>query len=127
MWDTYLDCKTWGGRPSQRFSWPCLANRLTAWKFDGAVLFVGLVIENALQERRKVSGKDGYSSEPRYKLSQLLAPDFRLPPPDSTSAAPGEADAPQGDGLAWMMALARQPNSGVKAWQYVPPAPEQAV
>ena len=39
-------------------------------------MYVGRVIENALHERHKV----GNESEPRYSLSQILAPDFRLPP-----------------------------------------------
>lgn len=119
MWESYLNCKTWGGRPSQNLAWPCFANRLTAWKFDNAVLFVGLTIENALLERDKVGGKDNYETEARYTLAQILEPAFRLRRPASEQSSGGES--PQGDGLAWLMAMARQANSGVKAWGYVGP------
>lgn len=50
-------------------------NDLAAYQFDNAVLYCGLAIENALQERRKA----GDESQPEYTLERLLDPDFRLP------------------------------------------------
>lgn len=66
MWEIYLDSKTWGIPPSQRLKVPPLRNDWAAWQFDGAVLWAGLTIENALQ------WSEG------YQLEQILAPDFRL-------------------------------------------------
>lgn len=50
-------------------------NSLAAYQLDNAVLFLGVSIENAVAERRKVS--EEYL--PKYTIDQLLEPDFRLP------------------------------------------------
>lgn len=62
--------------PSQRLKVRPLQNDWAAYQFDQAALYVGLVIENAIQERQKV----GKESQPKYSLGQLLDADFRLPP-----------------------------------------------
>ena len=54
-------------------------NDLAAYQFDNAILFGGLVIENALQERKPVGDPAKHETEPKYTLTQLLDPDFRLP------------------------------------------------
>jgi hypothetical protein len=57
-------------------------NDLAAYQFDNVVLFVGMVIENALQERKK----NGDESEPRWSLEELLDPAFRLPGRDASGS-----------------------------------------
>jgi hypothetical protein len=125
MWDTYLDCKTWGGRPSQKFNWPCFANRLTAWKFDQAVLYVGLTIENALQEREPDGDPKEHKTRPKYKLAQLLDPDFKLPRPKDDDAAhgpDGQRLGPLESFVEQITGMAGPLNPNVRLWQYVPPA-----
>lgn len=48
---------------------PPLRNDWAAWQFDGAILWEGLTIENAL------NGSEEYGP---VKLEQILAPEFRL-------------------------------------------------
>jgi hypothetical protein len=74
MWGIYLDSKTWGQAPSQRLKVPPLRNDWAAWQFDGAVLWVGTTIENALQEHQTA----GNDSQLRATLTQVLEPKFRL-------------------------------------------------
>jgi len=52
------------------------------------VVTFGLIIENALQERDEVGEGQGRRSIPRYTLSQLLDPEFKLPMTDSEESAP---------------------------------------
>lgn len=47
-----------------------------AVQMDNAVSYTGIVIENALQERVEMGDK----SVAKYKLSEVLSADFRLPP-----------------------------------------------
>lgn len=123
MWTLWTKAKTYSKLPSEigdpRQRW----DDLTRYMFDSAVTYFGVAIENALAETVETTIRDGKnsrtSSKPKYTLSQLLDPAFRLPNPQAV------AKPAQGDGLAWMMALARQPNSGVKAWAYVDPAAKE--
>lgn len=66
----------------------------------------GVVIENALQETVNTGSDKAPKYEQEYSLTQLLADDFRLPPPPKP--------AKQQQGLAGLMALAGQRGSGVK-------------
>jgi len=120
MWDLYLDCKTWGGRPSQRFDWPCLQNKLTGWKLDHAVLYVGLTIENALHERVPTGDPKQHETRPKYALAQLLDSRFRLPRPQAERSGVTFEDF-----VEQLRALAALPGSRGRMWRYVPPEPEQ--
>lgn len=73
-----MNCKTWGGRPSQWLQAPPLRNDLAAYQFDGAVMYVGLTIENALQEREEYGPINARQWRAKYTLKQLLDPEFRL-------------------------------------------------
>lgn len=73
-----MNCKTWGGRPSQWLKAPPLRNDLAAYQFDGAVMYVGLTIENALQEREEYGPMNARQWRAKYTLKQLLDPEFRL-------------------------------------------------
>ncbi len=55
----------------------------TALQFDNAVCLVGTVIENAAQEMVKVGTDDKAEYKPKYKLSELLDENFRLPNPNA--------------------------------------------
>lgn len=90
-------------------------------------MFVGLTVENALQERIEAGKGASYRSELRYTLTQILEPAFRLPRPASLTASASDPDAPSDAGLAWLMAMARAKGSGVTAWRYVAPETEKAV
>jgi hypothetical protein len=90
---------------------------IAAWCVDGTVLWFGLTIENALLERINRGTKEHPKMEPRYTLAQLLDPDFRLPRP-----LPQPKTSQQQDGFAMLLAMASQPGSGVKRWEYVKPS-----
>lgn len=113
MWSAYLKLKTYHRTPSLDLA---LDDALTAWCVDGTVLWFGITVENALQERVEVgSGKDK-RHEGKYTLDDLLDPAFTLPKPQPKPKAPALS------GIAAMMALAQTPGSGVKQWQYVKPS-----
>ena len=121
MWKLWTRSQALHCRPSQLLA---IDDALAAYCFDGAVTALGLVIETALGERVPALGAKG-ATVPRYTLAQLLDPAFTLPRPQPTARAqPGgsprgaPADAP----LANLLALAGQPRSGVKRFQYVAPA-----
>lgn len=119
MWTLWQKAKTYHKLPCEvadpRQRW----DDLTRYLFDNAVTYFGVTIENALAETVETTVYEGKNkrtkSRPKHTLEQLLDPTFKLTRPGQPEAAP------QQDGLAWMMALARQPNSGVKAWKYVEP------
>lgn len=56
----------------------------TAYQFDAAVNLLGTVLENAAQEMHNVGTEKSPKWETKYKLSQLLDQDFRLPESIST-------------------------------------------
>lgn len=115
MWEAYQDLKMCHKRPSEMLE---VTDTIAAYCLDKAVLTFGIVIENALQERDKVgTGKD-VEYRDRYSLSQLLDPTFTLPRPQPS---PRKAPIVSNNGLAAILALAGQPNSGVKMYKYVPP------
>lgn len=61
---------------------PPLRNDWAAWQFDGAVLWEGLTIENAANEREEYGPANARQSRAKYELSRLLEPDYRLRPAD---------------------------------------------
>lgn len=72
-----------------------------------------------MSERVKTGeGKDA-TWEAKYEMRDLLDPAFKLPRPD---VKPRGTKAPAGmDGIAMMMALAKQPKSGVRLWKPIEP------
>jgi len=50
-----------------------ITSKWAAYQFDAAVSFIGISIENALQEMTKGVSK--------YRLSDLLKPEYKLPRP----------------------------------------------
>jgi hypothetical protein len=64
-------------------------NDLAAYQFDNAILFGGLVIESAMQEREEYGPQNARQSRPKYTLTQLLDEDFRLPSGTSASSQGG--------------------------------------
>lgn len=54
---------------------------LAAWMLDNAVLTFGTIIENALLEQDEIGSGQGKQYVKRYKLAELLDPNFRLPRP----------------------------------------------
>lgn len=114
MWDSYQSLKMYHRRPSDDLK---ETDSIAAYCVDGAVLWFGVTIENALQERVNTGTKEKPKMEERYTLDQLLDPAFRLPRP-----LPQPRKAQQPNGLALLMALAGQPGSGVKRYEYVKPS-----
>lgn len=81
------------------------------------MLWFGIAIENALAERVNHGDEKRPKWVDKYTLEQLLDANFHLPkPPPKPKAAP----PPSGFGL--LLALAGQPGSGVKKYQYVKPS-----
>jgi hypothetical protein len=97
----------------------CELNPLTAYQFDAAVTHFGTLIENALHETVKVGSGNNVEYKPKYRLSLLLDPRFRLPRP-----APEPTMVEQNP---WqpLLDLVGQPRSGVRAYKYVGPLPEK--
>lgn len=102
MWQLYIKCKTLGQLPSQLRK---ITNDLAAYQFDNAVVFMGLTIENALQEREGIGVGNQKEWRQKYTLPQLLDPDFRLDAPKSTFS-----DKPGGIGALKAM-------QGMKLWR----------
>lgn len=98
MWKVYLTSKTNHCRASELLG---ITDKWAAYQFDCAVSFVGITIENALQETIKDK------STPKYKLSDLLKPDYKLPkPPTEQQEAKGA--------ISW---LKMQAGKGVKVFK----------
>lgn len=112
MWEAWNKLKTAQVLPSDDLA---LDDSIATWCVDGAVMWFGITIENALNERVNKGTKEKPKWEARYTLTQLLDPVFRLP-----RLLP-EPKQPAQDGFALLLALAGQPNSGVKRYEYVKP------
>ena len=98
-----------------------LQNDWAAYQFDHAVLFTGLTIENALHEREQVGSGKHVEYRPKYTLSQLLDPRFRLPAPKGMGGRGVFAEF-----VEQLKQLAAQPHSRGRVWRYVGPEPEGA-
>jgi len=117
MWSAYLKLKACQHLPSQDLE---ETDSIAAWCVDGCVLWFGMTVENALLERVNKGSQKEPKWEARYSLAQLLDPDFRLPRPLPQSKPYTKAG--MNDGLAAILAMAGQPGSGVKMWEYVKPS-----
>lgn len=81
MWKVYLSTKTNHCRASSLVG---ITDEWVAYQFDSAISFFGITIENALQETIKDK------TTPKYKLSDLLKPGYKLPrPPTEQQEAKG--------------------------------------
>lgn len=58
-----------------------MGDEWAAYQLDQAVLLVGTALENAAQETHNVGGEKDPRYEPKYRMDELLDPDFRLPAP----------------------------------------------
>ena len=56
-----------------------VTNKLAAYNLDSAVLFFGVAMDNALQERINIGTDERPEYRPRYRLQELLSPTFRFP------------------------------------------------
>lgn len=77
MWQLFLTAKTTATRPSDLVG---LQDRWAALQFDNAVCLVGSTIENALEALERRGPEDAPRYEPKYKLSDLLDPNWHFPP-----------------------------------------------
>lgn len=88
---------------------------------DNAVTWFGVTIENALGERVKTTTVRGETTyKPKYTLTRLLSPHFRLPRP-----LPDPEEQLALNPFAPLMVHIGRPGSGVKMWKYVPPEPDK--
>lgn len=69
-----------GKQPSKLVDY--IKDKWAAYQFDNAVIWVGIVLENAVQEMVKLGSKDAPRWEPKYTMKQLLDDKFRLPSSD---------------------------------------------
>lgn len=113
MWSLWRTSKETNSRPSDLL---CVEDRLAAYLFDAAVVTFGTIVENLLSETVKVGVKPHERYENKYKLQDILKPTFRVR--DDKSPA-GSMNTPFESGIASILALAEQPHSGVKKWQYM--------
>lgn len=115
MWLAYLSLKMYHRRPSEDLA---VTDTIAAWCLDGAVLWFGITIENALSERVNKGTPKEPRYEARYTLMELLDPAFHLPRPQPE---PRKVRSMASDGLASFLAMAGQPGGGVKMFRYVGP------
>jgi hypothetical protein len=78
-----------------------IGDEWAAYQFDQAVLMVGTAIENAAQETHNVGDDQHPKYESKYRMDELLDPDFRLP-------APPTKEQRERAGLGALKALARK-------------------
>lgn len=114
MWSAWMSLKTYHKLPSQELE---LTDSVAAYCLDKTVMWFGVTIENLLAERSEIGEGKDKRWEAKYELSDLLDPAFRVP---RAMPKPKKAAASGMDGLAMMMALAKQKGSGVKLWQVKP-------
>lgn len=115
LWSAWTSLKTYHQKPSSTLE---LTDTIAIYCLDNAVIWFGMTVENALQERVNEGSEEKPKWEAKYTLGQLLDPLFRMPKPEP---APKPKRAAQ-SGFAAMMALASQAGSGVKAYKYVKPS-----
>lgn len=77
VWQLYLTATKTGQRPSRLVE---ISDKWAAYQFDNAVVWVGIVLENAAQEMHNVGSEKAAKWEPKYTMQQLLDDKFRLPP-----------------------------------------------
>lgn len=93
---------------------------MAAYLFDAAITACGIAVDNALTERVNNGSVKEPKWETKYTLHQILDPVFRLPePPPPPKVLP---QAQQPTGFSVLLALAGQPGSNVKRWEYVKPS-----
>lgn len=110
MWGLYQTAEKLGQKPS---SWLPTLDPLWALQLDQAVVYFGIVIENALAERVEVGSGNQKRSEAKYTLTQLLDPTFRLPAP----GAAGQGK-PLGRALVdWMRGMIGQGERGFRSYK----------
>lgn len=116
MWQAWSSLKTYHLKPSEVLE---VEDSIAAYCLDKCVLWFGITVENLLSEREETGDGKERHSEAKYELEELLDKDFRVPrePPK-----PKKAHAAKGmDGIAMMLALAKQPGSGVRLWKPIEP------
>lgn len=73
-----MTAKTTAQRPSALVQ---IRDAWAALQFDNAVTLTGVTLENASQELKEVGAGSNKKMIPKYTMTQLLDPDFRLPAP----------------------------------------------
>lgn len=116
MWTLGQKAAKYHKLPSEFF--PDLVDEWTCYCFDNAIAYFVSVIEDALTETVEIGMGNNKKHEAKYSLPQLLDDSFKLPRPQPE---PRKAQTVTSNGLATVLAMAGQPNSGVKLWKYVPP------
>lgn len=111
MWNLYQKATKYGKLPSEIFG---EEDSLAAWMLDSAVTWFGITIENALAERDKVRVGSQIEYRPRYTLSLLLDPEFKLPKP--VEFMEKKKSNPWAELMSWVGR-----SKAVRRWQYVPP------
>ena len=71
----YLVATKTASRPSQLLK---VRDEWAAYQFDSAVIWLGMTIEGLVNEMENIGDDDKPHYEPKYKLSDLLDPDYRV-------------------------------------------------
>ena len=98
MWRLYSTAKMSRSRPSDLVT---ISDAWAALQFDNAVSMVGNAIEGALHEMQEVGGGKAKKMQPKYRIDELLEPDFRLPRPKT-------AKDRERDSIRMLRAMAKQ-------------------
>lgn len=126
-----MDSKAWQQRPSQRMPPPPpyrVWNDWAAWQFDQAILYGGLTIEHALQEREPVGDPQKHETRAKYTLKQVLAPGYKLKSradEDRPRDAQGRGLGPLEAFMGQIQGLSGAHNPHVRFWRVVEPEVKQ--
>lgn len=112
MWSLWQKAKTYSQLPSKILG---EEDSIAAWMLDSAVTYLGVTIENALEERVKVGVGNNVEYKPRYTLARLLDQGFKLPRTQTQIV--------ESSGNPWLplMAQVGRKNSNVRMWKYSKP------
>lgn len=113
MWRLYSLTRMSSQRPSRILR---VGDEWAAYQFDQAVLMVGTAIENAAQETHNVGDDTHPKYKSRYRMDELLDPDFRLPAP------PTEEERKQ---QAWASLKALAKSGRGAGYRFVPAEKEE--
>jgi hypothetical protein len=78
LWLLWRKATTFHKLPSEVFG---ERDALAAWMLDNVVLTFGTIVENMLLERDEIGSGSSKTSVARYRITQLLDPDFLYPRP----------------------------------------------
>lgn len=83
MWNLWHKATRYHKLPSEVFDPHEEYDPIARWALDNAVTHFGTLVENMLLERKEIGSGATKEYVPRFKLSELLDPEYVFPKPPS--------------------------------------------